>query len=511
MAKFKERVKMIFQSKIVRALSVIILCIIGMITLGRCNKVDAANFTLSDGTTSKVTYSEGQSLNYSSGTGFGAINNYLQITSTLGQYNIVINSTSSATFTIHNKCSKSNDTITCTNYNSVSTSATTASNYTRTYTFTIGYDYVDVYIQLSNATNRYTISSYNQTDLDNSYQSGYNTGYNEGQESGYNSGYTTGQESGYNTGFTEGQNSVDITQDNQEAIDNYIRDNNYHTNDEYNEYGASQYNKGYDDGESAGFTSGANANIEEAYNNGYSYGYNQGYTSGMSDADNRVNTSSQSYIVGFSAGVGSVDITSDNGDAIVNYITSNNYHSDSDYLNYGKAQYTNGYNEGQYTMINGIINNANEQYKTNIGNVCSDDKSKCNTFIESTNKGIYDKGYNDRDITSDNNSAIQSYLNTNTLYTQKQYDEYGDSKYLEGAETAEGYEIGYNEGYKEGQTDAEVSVLEFFPGIIGAIIGFFITLMQISIFGVRLFDIVGILFGIGLIVLILKVMNGGGD
>jgi len=164
-----------------------------------------------------------------------------------------------------------------------------------------------------------------------------------------------------------------------------------------------------------------------------------------------------------------------------------------------------------FIHINGVINNANEKYKTNIGNVCSEDKSKCNTFIESTNKGIYEKGYNDRDITSDNYQAIQGYLSENALYTQKQYDDFGYNKYLEGAETAEGYEIGYNEGYKEGQTEAEVSVLDFFPGIIGAIIGFFITLMQISIFGVRIFDIVGILFGIGLIILILKVMNGGGD
>lgn len=511
MAKFKERVKLIFKSKMVRALSVIILCIIGMITLGRCSKVDAASFTLSDGSTSQITYNEGQSLNYNTGTGFGATNNFLQINSSYGTYSFTITSGTNATVYFHNKCTKSEDVFTCTNYNSIGANATTATNYTRTYTFTIGYDYVDVYIEISSTTNRYNLIGFSQSDLDNSYQNGYNTGYNEGQESGYNAGYTAGQESGYNTGFTEGKNSVDITSDNEEAIEDYIRDNNYHSDDEYNEYGESQYDKGYDDGESAGFTSGANANIEEAYNNGYSYGYNQGYTSGMSDADNRVNTSSQSYLVGFSAGVGSVDITADNGDAIVNYITSNNYHTDSDYLNYGKAQYTNGYNEGQYTMINGIINNANEKYETNIGNVCSDDKSKCNTFIESTNKGIYDKGYNDRDITSDNNSAIQAYLNTNTLYTQKQYDEHGNAKYLEGAETAEGYEIGYNEGYKVGQTDAEVSVLEFFPGIIGAIIGFFITLMQISIFGVSLFDIVGILFGIGLIILILKVMNGGGD
>ena len=107
--------------------------------------------------------------------------------------------------------------------------------------------------------------------------------------------------------------------------------------------------------------------------------------------------------------------------------------------------------------------------------------------------------------------AIQNYLNENTLYTQKQYEDFGYNKYLEGAETAEGYDIGYEEGYKEGQTEAEVSILDFFPGIIGAIIGFFITLMQITIFGVSLFDIVGILFGIGLIILILKVMNGGGD
>lgn len=507
MAKFKERVKMIFKSKLVRALFVIILCIIGMITIGRCSKVDAANFVLSDGTISSITYNENQVVK---GVDANNIEYALTINSPDGT-NFYFSYTSTEAIVIYTNCTfgilpyNGAEGVKCNNY-------TTIAYNTNSNTWGTSFMTPGLLIESNRAL---FVDSFIKPEevkiVFDTIGGGYNEGFVAGQESGYNSGYTAGQESGYNTGFTEGKNSVDITQDNQEAIDNYIRDNNYHTNDEYNEYGESQYNKGYDDGESAGFTSGANANIEEAYNNGYSYGYNQGYTSGMSDADNRVNTSSQSYIVGFSAGVGSVDITADNGDAIVNYITSNNYHTDTDYLNYGKAQYSNGYSEGQYTMINGIINNANEKYKTNIGNVCSEDKSKCNTFIESTNKGIYDKGYNDRDITSDNNSAIQSYLSANALYTQKQYDEHGNTKYLEGAETAEGYEIGYEEGYKEGQTDAEVSILDFFPGIIGAIIGFFITLMQISIFGVKLFDIVGILFGIGLIILILKVMNGGGD
>ena len=502
MAKFKERVKMIFNNKLIRAIIVIFMCIVGMSVLGRCSKVEAAAITLPDGSVSKADFSTPQIFQ---STGFFKQN--LIITTSLGTYNVVVVE-SSQTLSYYG-CSMSSNVITCNGYYQITNGkSNNVSSYQ--WTFTIGYDTITrLQVNSSNST-VYTLatdSGASEEDLNNARQEGYN----EGKEDGYNEGYTAGQNTGYNTGYTEGANSVDITQDNEQAIKDYITENNYHTDEEYNSYGESQYNKGYDEGESEGFISGSNANIEQAYSNGYNYGYNQGYTSGMSDADNRVNTSSQSYIVGFSAGVGSVDITVDNGDAIVNYITSNNYHTDSDYLNYGKAQYTSGYNEGQYTMINGVINNANEKYKTNIGNVCSDDKSKCNTFIESTNKGIYEKGYNDRDITTDNYKAIQNYLNENTLYTQKQYEDFGYNKYLEGAETADGYEIGYNEGYKEGQTEAEVSILEFFPGIIGAIIGFFITLMQITIFGVSLFDIVGILFGIGLIILILKVMNGGGD
>lgn len=502
MAKFKERLKMIFKSKLVRALSVIILCIIGMITLGRCSKVEAAGLTLPDGTVSKVDLSTSQVFKKPN----DWTNSRLVISGGLG-YNVVIYNASSVQ--TYYGCSLASNVITCNGYIQVTTSnGSNSNNNLYKWTFTIGYDSATRQQVGSSTSDVYVLDTYTSTDLENARQEGANS-IDTSQI--YNQGYQDGQESGYNTGFSEGANSVDITSDNEQAIEDYISDNNYHSDEEYQKYGESQYNKGYDDGESAGFTNGANANIEEAYNNGYSYGYNQGYTSGMSDADNRVNTSSQSYIIGFASGVGSVDITSDNGEAIVNYITNNNYHTDNDYLNYGKAQYTNGYNEGQYTMINGVINNANEKYKTNIGNVCNEDKSKCNTFIESTNKSIYDKGYNDRDITSDNYQAIQGYLSENTLYTQKEYDDFGYNKYLEGAETAEGYEIGYNEGYKEGQTEAEVSILEFFPGIIGAIIGFFITLMQISIFGVKLFDIVGILFGIGLILLILKAMNGGGD
>ena len=633
MAKFIEKLKYFFKNKFVKAILIIAVGILGFILLGKCNKVAAANFTLSDGSTSKVTYNEGQSLHYSSGTGFGATNNYLQISSSFGNYNIVINSVGSATFTIHNICTKSNDTITCTNYNSVGTSSTTATNYTRTYTFTIGYDYVDVYIAISSATNRYTIASATQTDVNNAYDQGYaagknsvdittdnqayadsyiadnnyhsnseyleygNTKYQEGYndrdittdnqtaidnyiadnnyhtdsdyktygQNQYNNGYTAGKNSvdittdnesytyeyiinnnyhsnseyleygsskynegytkgktdanntitnssaSYTAGYTAGQNSVDITTDNQAYADSYIKNNNYHSNSEYLEYGETKYTAGYNAGENAGYISGANSNVQDAYNNGYNTGYNQGKIEGINEADNRVNTSSASYINGYASGVASVDITSDNGEVIINYIVKNNYHTDTDYLNYGKAQYSEGYNEGQYIMINGIINNANSKYNTNIDNVCMEDKSKCSDHIESTNKSIYEKGYNDKDITTDNYNAIQTYLNENTLYNKTEYENYGKEQYNLGTQTAEGYEEGYNDGYNSGQRDAEVSILDFFPGIIGAIIGFFITLMQISIFGIKIFDIVGILFGIGLIILILKVMNGGGD
>ena len=103
-------------------------------------------------------------------------------------------------------------------------------------------------------------------------------------------GYTqTDIDNSYNSGYTAGQESVDITQDNDQAISDYIIDNNYHTDSEYNQYGENQYNSGY------------------------------------------------------TAGQESVDITQDNDQAISDYITDNNYHTDSEYNQYGESQYNSGY------------------------------------------------------------------------------------------------------------------------------------------------------------------------
>ena len=161
------------------------------------------------------------------------------------------------------------------------------------------------------------------------------------------------------------ESQVDITSDNQSAIDNYINENNYHTDEEYNNYGNTKYQEGYNAGSSGvGYS-------EEEY---LAYGQQK-----------------------YNEGTNSVDITTDNQSAIDNYINENNYHTDEDYNSYGNIKYAEGvianYNDN-LTYINGLNYYNNSYFKYNkfeyntekncyinrINNILERDYFKCNIY-----------------------------------------------------------------------------------------------------------------------------------
>lgn len=82
---------------------------------------------------------------------------------------------------------------------------------------------------------------------------------------------------------------------------------------------------------------------DDAGNSQIIYGYNafelySNYLNNLSSP-----SSDNYYDLGFNDGVNSVDQEADNAQAINDYIEHNNYHSNDDYLNYGKEQYNNGF------------------------------------------------------------------------------------------------------------------------------------------------------------------------
>lgn len=229
-------------------------------------------------------------------------------------------------------------------------------------------------------------------------------------------------ENGYNQGFSDGESSVDITTDNQNAIDNYIEENNLHTDSDYIEYGNSKYNDGYVAGQNSVDITVDN---EESYNNGYSNGKSDGIEEGKA----------------------SVDITTDNESAINKYIQDNNLHTDSDYIEYGNSKYNDGFTAGQESID---VTVDNEDVYTD-------------GFNDGKQLGIAE-GKASVDITTDNQTAIENYINQNNLKTLEEYNNYGDSKYNLGfndgkasvditSDNEEIYNNAYSLGYSSGKSD----------------------------------------------------------
>jgi len=353
----------------------------------------------------------------------------------------------------------------------------------------------------------YVLGEITQEDIDNARQEGYEEGANsvditkdnEDAINEYVSSNNMKTEEQYNaygeSKFEEGVNSVDITKDNEEAINEYITSNNMKTEEEYLTYGEEKYTEGkeesaneyaeklneldttinnlnteinelnskindyestddkyqvgyetgYNAGHSAGYQEGYNEALSEdiesygeeqyqkGYNSGYSVGYSTGYSTAQAEKDeeiedveeeknslveqveslqnditnlnNRINTLTGTinnmnelidtkYQEGFDDGVESVDITSDN-----------------------ETVYQKGYEDGYLQ--------------------CEIDNPPSVTFPENTYdfgfKDGYANGYREGaesiDITSDNQQAIEDYINNENMKTEEEYLSYGEEKY----------------------------------------------------------------------------------
>jgi len=326
------------------------------------------------------------------------------------------------------------------------------------------------------------------------YQEGYLDGVHA-VENGEDAGTGIPEDSdyfrGWEAGFQSGVESVDITSDNEEAINEYITSNNMKTEEEYLAYGEEKYQEGKDEnaneyaerlneldttianlnkeidtlnskindyestddkyqlgwengkiyGESIGYDRGFQEALSEdlesygqeqytkGYNTALSIGFSNGYNQAMQEKDeeignieqekdslveqveslqnditnlnNRINTLTGTinnmnglldtkYQEGFEAGVGSVDITSDNEEI-----------------------YQKGYSAG-YTQ-------------------CEIDNPPSVTYPENT----YEFGFRDGftagaksvDITIDNQQAIEDYINNENMKTEEEFLSYGEEKY----------------------------------------------------------------------------------
>ncbi len=157
---------------------------------------------------------------------------------------------------------------------------------TYTLTYLLDYGFVNLYYA------DFVVSdeSYNQ-----GYEAGYEAGYNEGEEAGYSEGYQTGHTAGYNEGYTAGETAG------QEA----------------------GYNQGYTAGESAGYEigydEGYQAGLDQgtgSYNEGYQAGYADGTINGQ-NVDEIVNNGISGFFEGlstffspfFSIGIGNLTVS----------------------------------------------------------------------------------------------------------------------------------------------------------------------------------------------------------
>ena len=227
----------------------------------------------------------------------------------------------------------------------------------------------------------------------------------------------------YEEGYTLGAESVDITLDNQTAIDDFISGNNYYSEDEYLEYGQTKYEEGYTLGaESVDTLSHYDKGWYDGWNSGNITGNNQGYQNGYQNG----------YEEGYTAGVESIDITSDNQTVIDDYITANNYHSNTEYLKYGESKYQDGYTVG--------TTQANEENEVHIENLNKEHTQEMNKLKELHAQALLEKYNQGQD------AGYQSGYNIG-------YQEGYQTGLIESEGYTAGYEIGYSEGYTAGENN----------------------------------------------------------
>lgn len=306
-----------------------------MFIMSNSNKVSAKPFILSDGTESAITYGEGQKL-------FNSQYKYDLMISNKpmgGGHSVMVQFRGSGYFAFYNSCTfepftyddgSTRDSLHClkmitSDDNSIlSVNMYFVFNEDGTLTRTDGYVLNEVFAieevappvneqeiidNYCNDNKCLTNEEYEE-DIENAFQEGKDSvditvdnltfaqnyitsnGYkssSEYQQYGFDK-YDEGIEVGYNNGYTQATRDIDITVDNQEAIDKYIEDNNMKTYKEYEEYG------------------------------------NKKYQIGMANAD----------------------LTKDNELAIEEYIKTNNMKSEQEMKEYGDLQYSIGYKNNSF-------------------------------------------------------------------------------------------------------------------------------------------------------------------
>lgn len=282
------------------------------------------------------------------------------------------------------------------------------------------------------------------------------------------------QQIGYEQGYEAGVKSVDITSDNEEAINKYIEDNNMKTETEYNQYGETKYSEGYtkgqEDGYSTGYEAGVNSlDIDNIKAQEYEKGYNDGYETGVSSVDitidntiainnyiieNNMKTETEYLAYGeqkYQAGISSVDRNA----IITDYIATHKLYNESEYLSYGNTRYSEGMNSVDITSDNDYV----------IQQYISSHDMKTRTEYDAYGEFMYQEGVNSVDITSDNQKVIDDFIKSNNYYSLEEYVDYGVAEYFRGytngAESVdtESYRLlGYEQGYKDGEASVDVTI-----------------------------------------------------
>ena len=324
--------------------------------------------------------------------------------------------------------------------------------------------------------------------------------------------YLTKLEQRWNIWVEEVKATVDITSNDAEAIQNYITNNNYHSNDDYLNYGNQKYQEGQ---ESVDITVDNEAYAEQVIQD--KLDKNQ-----LFDAEyvfNVIqNAEDKFYADGYKDGQESVDITSNDAEVIQNYITNNNYHTHSDYLSYGETKYTEGVaSVDTEQLINNYITSNNMKTEEQYINYGLEQRregyfSSYDNFINaydqvySSNNYMTGIGYMCETYTSGAYScseAYKGYLNNLNNAAINSVDITVNDEQIYNNGLIEGQKL----GYKNANEDGEV-LGSFIPNLLGGFGSFFLTIMNIDVLGFSLLSLFGIAISIGIIILILKFMRG---
>lgn len=320
----------------------------------------------------------------------------------------------------------------------------------------------------------------------------------------------------YQEGFEDGEASVDITSNDQQVIQDYITSNNYHSNDDYLNYGNQKYQEGQN---SVDITTDNEAYAEQVIQDKLDKNqlFDPEYV-----FDLTVSLEQQFYQEGYQEGQASVDITSNDEQVIQDYITNNNYHTNTDYLNYGNQKYTEGQNSVDITsndaqVIQDYITLNNMKTEEDYLNYGSEQRregyfTSYNNFISaydqvySTNNYMTGIGYTCETYTSGAYScseAYKGYLNDLNNAAVNSVDITINDSEVYSVAFLEGEAQGYDKAVSDGK-----SLATFIPNLLGGFGSFFLTIMNIDILGFNLLSIFGIAITIGIIILILKFMRG---